>query len=83
MHAHGENIANSVSGGPPALPYQKPLRTWASRGTGATCDLCTGRIHPHEIEYEVELPSDGEKPHVHMHFGCHQRWVAGGRRRGP
>ena len=48
MLAHGENIANPVTGGSQPLPYQKPLRTWASRGTGATCDLCNARIHPHD-----------------------------------
>jgi hypothetical protein len=83
MLAHGENIANPATGGPQPLPYQKPLRTWASRGTGATCDLCNARIHPHEIEYEVELPADGEKVNAHMHFSCHQRWVSEGRRRAP
>jgi hypothetical protein len=64
MHAHGENIALSESGARP-LPYQKPLRTWASRGTGATCDLCNGRIHPPDIEYQVEFPADGETRAAH------------------
>jgi hypothetical protein len=80
MHAHGENIALSESGARP-LPYQKPLRTWASRGTGASCDLCSGRINPPDIEYQVELPPNGETRLLHMHFGCHYRWAAEGRRR--
>jgi hypothetical protein len=80
MHTHGENIATPDSGAQP-LPYQKPLRTWASRGTGATCDLCNGRIHPPDIEYQVELAPDGVTRMLHMHFLCHQRWAAEGRRR--
>ena len=76
MNAHGENSALSESGAQP-LPYRKPLRTWASRGTGATCGLCSGRIHPPDIEYQVELPLDGETRVLHMH----QRWAAEGRHR--
>jgi len=79
MHAHGENIAPAESG-PQPLVYQKPLRTWASRGTGVTCDLCEARIRPHEIEYQVELASDGVTRMLTMHFACHQRWASGGRR---
>jgi hypothetical protein len=80
MQTHGESIATSDSGAQ-RLPYQKPLRTWASRGTGTTCDLCNGRIHPPDIEYQVELAPDGVTRVVHMHFACHQRWAAEGRRR--
>jgi hypothetical protein len=80
MHTHGENIATS-DGGPKRLGYQKPLRTWASRGTGAICDLCDHRINPHEIEYQVELAADGVTRMLHMHFACHQRWASEGRRR--
>jgi hypothetical protein len=79
MHTHGENIAPS-DGGQQPLVYQKPLRTWASRGTGATCDLCNGRINPQEIEYQVELASDGVTRMLNMHFACHQRWASEGRR---
>jgi hypothetical protein len=81
MHTHGENIATS-DGSPQPLGYQKPLRTWASRGTGASCDLCGGRINPHEIEYQIELASDGVTRMLYMHFACHQRWASEGRRRG-
>ena len=81
MHAHGENIAAADSG-PPSLPYQKPLRTWASRGTGTTCDLCKNRIRPQDIEYQIELAPDGTALMLYMHFICHQRWASQGRRRG-
>jgi len=80
MHTHGENIATSDGPSQP-LGYQKPLRTWASRGTGTTCDLCDNRINPHEIEYEVELAQDDATRLLHMHFACHQRWASEGRRR--
>jgi hypothetical protein len=80
MLTHGENFAPS-DGGPQTLVYQKPLRTWASRGTGSICDLCDHRIQPHEIEYQVELVSDVETRMFNMHFACHQRWASAGRRR--
>jgi hypothetical protein len=80
MHAHAESIS-TPGGGVQLPPYQKPLRTWASRGTGTTCSLCDGRIHPTDIEYQVELALDGGMRMLHMHFACHQRWAAEGRRR--
>ena len=80
MHAHAESIA-TPDGGTQPPPYQKPLRTWASRGTGTTCNLCNGRIHPTDIEYQVELALDGVMRMLNMHFACHQRWAAEGRRR--
>ena len=69
------------------VPYRKPLRTWAGRGTGATCHRCGGSIQPHEIEYEIELPvsgggprslryqpsSDGES--LRFHFRCYKNWT--------
>ena len=79
MLTHGET---AISGnGAQRLPYQKPLRTWASRGTGATCDLCSGRIHPPDIEYQLELAPEGAARTLHMHFACHQRWATEGRSR--
>jgi len=81
MHTHSEKNAAS-DGRPQPLVYQKPLRTWASRGTGASCDLCSHSISPHEIEYQVELASDGVTRMLYMHFACHQRWASAGRKRG-
>jgi hypothetical protein len=80
MHAHAESIATPDSGAQ-VPPYQKPLRTWASRGTGAICNLCNSRILPTDIEYQVELAPDGVTRMLHMHFACHQRWAAEGRHR--
>jgi hypothetical protein len=80
MDMHGQNTATS-EGAREQIGYQKPLRTWASHGTGATCDLCECRIHSHDIEYQVELGVDGDARTLHMHFACHQRWASEGRRR--
>ena len=77
MFTHGETATNGS--GQQRLPYEKPLRTWASRGTGATCDLCGGRIHPPDIEYQLDLAPEGGERTLHMHFACHQRWAAEGR----
>jgi hypothetical protein len=80
MHAHGENTA-LPDGTAHAPPYQKPLRTWASRGTGAPCDLCGGRIHATGTEYQIEVALTGDARMLHMHFDCHRRWAIEGRRR--
>ncbi len=67
-------------------PSRKPLRTWAGRGTGATCNGCGGSIQPHEIEYEIELPANGgarvlryqpssDAQSLRFHFGCYRNWT--------
>ena len=67
-------------------PYRQPLRTWAGRGTGATCHGCGGSIQPHEIEYEIELPASGgnrslryqpssDAQSLRFHFGCYRNWT--------
>jgi hypothetical protein len=78
MPTHGETATSGSD--TRQLPYQKPLRTWASRGTGATCDLCSDRIRAPDIEYQLELAPEGIAPALHMHFACYQRWAAAGRR---
>jgi len=55
--------------------YRPPVRVWAGNGTGATCSFCGCCIHPHEIEYEIELSSPNE-PILRFHFRCHRRWEA-------
>ena len=58
------------------LPYRKPMRTWAGRGTGAPCRACGGPIGADQIEYEVELePSATERPVLRMHLECYQSWA--------
>jgi len=56
------------------LPYQEPLRTWASRGTGALCNLCGRIIEARDIEYEVELAPAGNPRGLHFHFNCYRAW---------
>lgn len=57
------------------LPYQEPLRTWAGRGTGVTCNFCRAPIRAQDIEYEVELlsPAGGSRG-LHFHFNCYRLW---------
>ncbi len=58
-----------------ALPYQEPLKTWASRGTGVLCSLCGAPITAEEIEYEAELLAAPGKPReLHFHFNCYLVW---------
>jgi hypothetical protein len=57
------------------LPYQEPLRTWAGRGTGVTCNLCGTPIQAQDIEYEVELLAPaGNVRGLHFHFNCYRVW---------
>jgi hypothetical protein len=59
---------------PGVLPYQEPLRTWASRGTGVRCNLCGMPIEARQLEYEVELGPAGNPRGLHFHFNCYQVW---------
>lgn len=61
-------------GEPRTLPYQEPLRMWASHGTGARCNLCGAPIEARDIEYEVELAAPGNPTGLHFHFKCYRAW---------
>jgi hypothetical protein len=63
---------------PGVLPYQEPLRTWASRGTGVRCNLCGLPIEARDIEYEVELAPAANPRGLHFHFKCYRLWETGG-----
>jgi hypothetical protein len=67
--------ADAEKGEQVGLPYQEPLKTWASRGTGALCSLCGASITAQDIEYEAELlaPS-GSSRELHFHFNCYVVW---------
>ena len=56
------------------LPYEEPLRTWAGHGTGALCNMCGLAIQAQDIEYEVELLSNGSARNLHFHFNCYRVW---------
>jgi hypothetical protein len=59
------------------LPYQEPLKTWASRGTGVLCSLCGVAITAQDIEYEAELLAPaGNSRELHFHFNCFLVWEA-------
>ena len=62
----------------PGLPYRKPRRTWAGRGSGAVCDVCGETIDADQIEYEVELPADHSNTVLNMHLSCFEEWTASG-----
>ena len=59
------------------MPYQEPLRMWASHGTGARCHLCGMPIEARDIEYEVELAPPGNPIGLHFHFNCYRVWETG------
>jgi hypothetical protein len=56
------------------LPYEEPLRTWAGHGTGALCNMCGLAIRAQDIEYEVELLTNGSARNLHFHFNCYRVW---------
>lgn len=71
------SVADAESGERGALPYQEPLKTWASRGTGAQCNLCGATITAQDIEYEAELLAPlGNSRELHFHFNCYVVWEA-------
>jgi len=56
------------------LPYEDPVRTWAGYGTGATCNVCGLAVNVHDIEYEVELLTDGSVRTLRFHLKCYRIW---------
>jgi hypothetical protein len=62
------------------LRQREPLRTWAGRGTGVTCNGCGEPIQAHEIEYEVEMPAGSETPTLNFHLMCYRNWTGRGSR---
>ena len=57
-------------------PVQRPAKTWAGHGSGATCSVCGNAVTREEIEYEVELPPGALAKSLRFHFACYQRWAA-------
>jgi hypothetical protein len=58
------------------LPDRPAERTWAGRGCGALCVVCSRPVDPDELEYELEfIAADGSKPAVyHVHNACYWAW---------
>jgi hypothetical protein len=46
-------------------------KTWAGQGTGQMCRVCSNKIGPEYIEYEVEGP-DGTRAYAHL--PCYFIW---------
>jgi hypothetical protein len=57
------------------IPQRGPLRTWAGRGTGVTCNGCGEPIRAHEIEYEVEMPPGSTVSALNFHLACYRTWT--------
>lgn len=56
-----------------AVPCDEaPSRTWAGRGSGEFCIVCTERIARTETEFEIDLPSGRI---LRLHRLCHQLWL--------
>ena len=56
------------------LPYEDPVRTWAGYGTGAACNVCGLAVNVHDIEYEVELLTEGSVRTLRFHLKCYRIW---------
>jgi hypothetical protein len=56
------------------LPYKEPVRTWAGYGTGALCNVCGLAVKAHDIEYEVELLTQGSVRTLRFHLKCYRIW---------
>ena len=58
------------------LPYEEPVRTWAGHGTGAPCNACGLTVGVQDIEYEVELVTEGSVRTLRFHLKCYRVWEA-------
>jgi hypothetical protein len=58
------------------LPYEEPVRTWAGHGTGACCNVCGHAVNVQDIEYEVELVTQGSVRTLRFHLKCYRIWEA-------
>jgi hypothetical protein len=58
----------------PLLAYEEPVRTWAGHGTGEPCNVCGLAVHVHDVEYEVELLTDGSVRTLRFHLKCYRLW---------
>jgi hypothetical protein len=56
------------------LPGTQSHRYWGGPGSQDPCSLCDQPISPKEVEFEVEVKSDGKKATYYFHFLCHAAW---------
>ncbi len=53
-------------------------RTWAGRGSGASCHVCHVSIESHQVEYEVEMGDTVERRVLLFHLECYRQWALAG-----
>ena len=59
------------------LPARRPVRSWAGKGSGASCLLCAREITPDDVELELEFVD--ASPHnaplsCRVHSKCFAAW---------
>ena len=59
------------------LPARLPVRTWAGKGGGASCIVCSFPVNTHEVEFELEFETTTFSctpgtSRVHVH--CFEAW---------
>jgi len=66
----------AIQGG--KLPRRLPDRTWAGKGGGGSCSVCTDPLDAAEIEFELEFTSADQQPFAvtsyHVHMRCLAAW---------
>jgi hypothetical protein len=71
-----EKARNAIQAG--QLPDREPSRTWAGKGGGGTCSVCTDEVQPQEIEFELEFQSGKGQPdglaNYRFHMRCFAAW---------
>lgn len=67
-------IASRVRAG--ILPSERPARTYAGTGEGATCACCGLSITTNDVQYELDFPNspEGSRRTVIAHRDCHRLW---------
>jgi len=56
------------------LPNVQANRCWGGKGTGGACVLCDEPIGSDDIEFEIEIATDGAKRSYCLHALCHAAW---------
>lgn len=56
------------------LPTGSPLKSYAGKGSNATCGLCAAPISPSEIEHELEFVTADGRTVIRFHSQCESIW---------
>jgi len=67
-------IASRVRTG--LLPSERPAKTYAGIGEGASCDCCGLVITDRDVQYEVDfaISSESSRRTLIAHRDCHRIW---------